>query len=420
MRILHVINRYWPAPGGAERHLQEYAERQAADGHDVTVLTTNAFDLAYFWDGRKQAIARASERHNGVRIERFPIIHLPPNGLGFRIARRLLGELDRYGAPTGVLRRISRFAPFVPGITSALKESAGRWDAVHGMNIAIESILWPALAHARAAGVQFLLTPLLHLGESPKSPVRRYYTMRHQTALARRADVVLTQTPTEASYYASRGVRAQNMIQAGAGVNPPDAIGGDAEQFRREHSINGPIVFSLGAMAFDKGTAHLVQAMEILWRAGENATLVLAGPQMDEFQSFMAAQSSIVRARTQVLGYIDDQTKRDLLAAGDVFVLASRTDSFGIVFLEAWLNGCPVIGADAGGIPDIVQNGDGGIIVPFADPPALARAVDVLLRDRALAARMAENGARRTQERYTWSSVYQRVEAAFQRGPRRE
>ena len=419
MRILHVINRYWPAPGGAERHLQEYAERQAADGHDVTVLTTNALDLAYFWDARKKSISRTSDRHNGVRIERFPIIHLSPNGLGFRVARRLLGELDRLNAPISILRRLSRYAPFVPGLSGGLEESAGRWDAVHGMNIAIESILWPALVHARVARVPFLLTPLLHLGESSKSAVRRYYTMRHQTDLARRADIVLTQTPTEARFYASQGVQSDQMVQAGAGINPDEAIGGDPERFRRTHGIDGPIVFSLGAMAYDKGTYHLVQAMERLWHNGVRATLILAGPQMDEFTAFMTTQSAFVRARTRVLGYIDDRTKRDLLAAGDVFVLASRTDSFGIVFLEAWLNGCPVIAADAGGVPDIVQHDVGGLIVPFADPPALARAIDLLLHDRPLAARLAQNGAMRTKQRYTWSSVYLRVAAAFQQGARK-
>lgn len=416
MRILHVINRYWPSPGGAERHIQEYAERQVAEGHEVTIFTTNALDLAYFWDNRKASVSRLSERHNGVRIERFPIVHLPPNGLGFRVARRLLGELDRLRAPISILRRLSKFAPYVPALNGALRETPGRWDIVHGMNIAIESVLWPALVHARVARVPFLLTPLLHLGESPRSVVRRYYTMRHQTDMARRADIVLTQTPTEARFLGRQGVRSDRMAQAGPGVNLAETAGGDAERFRNAHSIRSPIVVSMGAMAYDKGTHHLVQAMELLWESGVNATLVLAGPLMDEFTAFMTTRSDSVRTRTRVLGYVDDQTKRDFLAAADVFVLASRTDSFGIVFLEAWLNGCPVIAADAGGVPDVVQHGECGLIVPFADPTALSKAIKLLLTDPALASRLAENGARRTIERYTWDSVYQRVAVAFQQG----
>src|SRR5690349_1515899 len=120
MRILHVIDRYWPAPGGAERHLQEYAERQARDGHEVTVFTTDAHDLEYFWDRRKRRVERQRDRHNGVRVERFPVHHLPPGTLGFRIARRLLGELDRAPLTTPLLRRLCLAAPSTPEMRLAL------------------------------------------------------------------------------------------------------------------------------------------------------------------------------------------------------------------------------------------------------------------------------------------------------------
>ena len=49
MRILNLIQRYYPAHGGAERHLQEIAQRQAAAGHAVTVLTTDALHFELFW-----------------------------------------------------------------------------------------------------------------------------------------------------------------------------------------------------------------------------------------------------------------------------------------------------------------------------------------------------------------------------------
>src|SRR3712207_7592070 len=54
------------------------------------------------------------------------------------------------------------------------------------------------------------------------------------------------------------------------------------------------------------------------------------------------------------------EDKRDLNAAGQVFCMPSRTDSFGIVYLEAWLNGVPVIGANAGGVPEVISDGVDG------------------------------------------------------------
>jgi glycosyltransferase involved in cell wall biosynthesis len=419
VRILHVIDRYWPAPGGAERHLQEYAERQARDGHEVAVFTTDALDLEYFWDRGKRRVGRDRDRHNGVRIERFPVRHLPPGQLGFRVARRLLGELDRAPLTAPLLRRLCRLAPSTPELRLALWESAGRFDVVHGMNIAFESLLWPAWHHARAAGVPFLISPLTHLGESERSLVRRYYTMKHQIELIRRADVVFTQTPTEVAYLKSRGVDPARMVVAGAGVNPAELGGGDADRFRARHGLDGPIVFSVGAMARDKGSDHLVEAMERLWARGVEATLVMAGASMEPFRQFLAGRPARTRARTLVLGYVDEATKRDLFAAGDVFAQPSRTDSFGIVYLEAWLQGAPVVAAAAGGVPDVVGHERGGLVIPFGDVEAIANAIARLLRDREEAARMAAWGAEQARGRYTWDHVYARVRPAFERGARR-
>ncbi|MFN8515884.1 MAG: glycosyltransferase [Chloroflexia bacterium] len=59
-----------------------------------------------------------------------------------------------------------------------------------------------------------------------------------------------------------------------------------------------------------------------------------------------------------------------MLAAASIFALPSRTDSFGITFLEAWCNGVPVIGARAGSIPDVIDDGEDELLVPFGDVPA--------------------------------------------------
>jgi glycosyltransferase involved in cell wall biosynthesis len=196
-------------------------------------------------------------------------------------------------------------------------------------------------------------------------------------------------------------------------------VGGDAGRLRQRLGLVGPIVCAIGAMHHDKGTPHLVEAMERLWHRGSDATLVLAGPSMDSFSAFMAGRSEATRERTRVLGYVSDEEKRDLLAAADVFAMPSRTDSFGIAFLEAWLNGCPVIAAAAGGVPDVVEHNLGGLIVPFGGIDELASAIQLLLTDRALAARLADHGARQTRAHHTWDDVYDRVRPWFSKSGKR-
>lgn len=73
MKVLHVIQRYYPYIGGAEQVFFEIGARLARDGESVTVYTTNAWDLERFWRADKRAIQLENETLDRVYIQRFPI-----------------------------------------------------------------------------------------------------------------------------------------------------------------------------------------------------------------------------------------------------------------------------------------------------------------------------------------------------------
>ena len=174
---------------------------------------------------------------------------------------------------------------------------------------------------------------------------------------------------------------------------------------RSAFDLRGPIVYFSGTAAADKGTYDLVAAMRRLWAEGSDATLVLTGPMLSDVRTFFAALPDADRARIRPLGFVSKQTQADILAAADVLALPSRTDSFGIVFLDAWANGIPVIGANAGGIPGVVSDGVDGLLVPFGDVAALAGALRLLLNDPALRRRMGEAGREKVLAHYTWETI---------------
>jgi glycosyltransferase involved in cell wall biosynthesis len=309
------------------------------------------------------------------------------------------------------LRRAGRLSPWVPGLDRALRREAARYDLVHTANIALEAPILAAADYCRRRDVPLVVTPFVHLGEDHDRRVRKYYTMRHQLAVLRRADAVVAQTEREWRFLAARGVPEARLHLIGAGVDPAALAGGDGAAFRARHRIAGPIVAQLGTTAFDKGTPHVVEALRALWRRGVEATLVIAGPTMDHFLAYFDALPEVDRARCRLLGFISPEEKRDLLAATTVLAHPTRTDTFGIVYLEAWCYGVPVIGARAGGVPDVIDDGGNGLLVPFAAVPALADAIRRLLDDPALAAELGARGRAKVLERYTWD----RVAAAFAR-----
>jgi glycosyltransferase involved in cell wall biosynthesis len=153
--------------------------------------------------------------------------------------------------------------------------------------------------------------------------------------------------------------------------------------------------------------------MKKLWARGCTADLVLAGPTMTHFTNFIRAQPREVQNRVHLLGFVPDAEKKDLLAAGDVFALPSRTDSFGIVYLEAWLYNKPVVGAHAGGVPEVIADGRDGFLVKFGDTDALAARIEQLLADRALAESFGRAGHAKVLASLTWDAVYARVRGVY-------
>jgi glycosyltransferase involved in cell wall biosynthesis len=416
LRILHVVQRYWPYTGGSERHLQEISERLVREGHEVVVYTSDAWDLELFWNRDKARVQAREEAHSGVRIRRFPVKHLPGPPLAFPAVRRLTLEASRLPfVDVSLLFRLSHLAPRVPSLVRELETTGERFDVVHAMNICFEGLGVAAQRYARRHNAGFMCTPLTHLGEPGDDSVRRYYTMRHQSWLERESDAVLAQTLLERRHLLGQGVQESKITVVGVGVNPADVAGGCGERFRQSYSVTEPIVAFIGATAFDKGTHHLVEAMRRLWRRGAGATLVIAGPTMDQFTSYYDTLSAGEKRRCRLLGFIPEQDKRDLLDAASLLAMPSRTDSFGIVYLEAWLYGKPVIGADAGGVPDVISDGQDGYLVPFGGVTELEARISDLLADEAHAAAMGERGRQKVLDRYTWDRLYPRVQEVYER-----
>jgi glycosyltransferase involved in cell wall biosynthesis len=292
----------------------------------------------------------------------------------------------------------------------------GAFDLVHTTNIPFESLILAAATYAERVGIPHVITPFTHLGEPGDRGISRYYSMRHQLDLEKRASCVIVQTRLERDFLSRLGIPLRKMERVGVGVNPYEVVGGNGERFRRKYGVDGPIVYYVGAAAHDKGTTHTIEAMRRLWARGVDATFLMAGSTMlDKFKRHYDSLPEEVRARCRWLGFISDEDKRDLHAAAQVFCMPSRTDSFGIVYLEAWLNRVPVIGARAGGVPEIISDGIDGYLVDFGDVPALANRLQILLERPDHAAALGERGRLKTLAEHTCDHNISRIAAIYGR-----
>ena len=171
------------------------------------------------------------------------------------------------------------------------------------------------------------------------------------------------------------------------------------------------IVTCVARKTREKGLEGLMQAVGMLRERGRDLVLVLAGPPVEGFDSLVARLPDVARRSVLDLGVVTDAERAQLLAGADLFAMPSRYEAFGIVFLEAWQAGLPVIGGDAGAQPEVI--GHGGRTVPFGDVVAIADAIVFYLDSPEEARRAVEWGRRALATRHRWDRVVESVEACY-------
>ncbi|MEW5988674.1 MAG: glycosyltransferase family 4 protein, partial [Chloroflexota bacterium] len=414
-KLLFVTPAFPPVPGGGEYYAHALATHLADRGHSITVVTSAARLESDFWQRSPAPPLPRQEERGGIHIVRCPLRPLPGGRwtlLAWRKAMVLLAALP--GERPALLAWMARFVPALLGLDERLAALPGGHELVHGFNLSWEGAMMAAWRFARARRLPFVVTPFAHLGTGPADRVALNNRMDHQRQLLRDADATLTLTSVEKEGLVRWGAPAGRVEVVGSGLKPVPMVAADPEHWRR-YGLVDPLVLFIGRVSFDKGAIHAAQAVMALRARGRPVCLALVGQIAPEFARFYRSLSAVDREYVRPLGLVSEHDKQTLLCQCVTLVLPSRTDSFGIVLLEAWAHGKPVIGARAGGIPGVVSEGEDGLLVDFGDVAALAAAVDHLLTDPALCERMGQKGQSKTAAHYTWERVTEQVLTIYQR-----
>lgn len=143
--------------------------------------------------------------------------------------------------------------------------------------------------------------------------------------------------------------------------------------------------------------------------------LLIVGDGADRASLEKLADSLNISSVTEFVGAVPHDSVPDYLNRLDIYVAASRLDSesFGVAVLEASACALPVIVSDVGGLPEVVEEGATGIIVPREDPYALAKGIEKLIMDKELRKKMGEAGRRRVIDNYTWEDSSSKMESLY-------
>jgi glycosyltransferase involved in cell wall biosynthesis len=346
LRIVYLANSTWPRIRGAGKLLLRMIERGLLEGHDVTVLAPAASAI--------HAACRA------INARSVPVqFSLSPSRMS--------------------------------GLRAALRES--RPEIVHGMSIFPVAFV----RRLRLLPVDGSVRYFAYVSTDPTSslPVaaarfrRPLLFMRNAVSRAEapRLDALFVASDTIARRLPEAGIRGRVVVIPGA-VDPE----------RLEAAARLPLDLPperprIGYAAFLerlKGIDDLIVAFARIATEYPTAVLLLAGDGPEEQHLRQLTAELGVAERVRFLGHLEQIAP--LLAALDLFVSPSRTEALGMSILEAMAMGVPCVCTDAGGVSDVICDGESGLVVSAGDPDALAVAMCRVLGDASLAARLAQNG----------------------------
>ncbi|HYN57754.1 MAG TPA: glycosyltransferase family 4 protein [Motilibacterales bacterium] len=362
MRILHLTWEYPPVMyGGLGRHVHALANAQAANGHDVVVITQAP---------NSAAPARVPWGSTGpVRVLRAtidPSTHDPRDLLAH--VAEMECEFTGHG--------IALFADWQPDVIHAHD-----WMVAHA-----------AVALRDRSGAP--LTATIHATEAGRN--RGWVTTDLSTAihaiewwLANTADAVIACSRTMRREVETLfGLESAHVVANGIALADWKRPEFETARISAENADAHPLLAYTGRVEWEKGLQTLVSAMPALRRAHPGIRLLVAGrgSYLDDVQR--QAANLGLDGSVRFLGWVSEEDLRAIVAAADVAIAPSLYEPFGLVALEAAAMGTPLVVSNAGGLAEFAEDGARALTFTPGDAASLEGAVNATLADpRATAAR---------------------------------
>jgi glycosyltransferase involved in cell wall biosynthesis len=370
------------AVGGVAAHVTELAAALARRGHEIHVFTRRAFGQA---------------GHDWTDDVHYHRCTYPPH--------------------TDFVEDINNMCRSFVDRLFEVEDLVGRFDIIHAHDwLAANAMIWIK----QGRGHKCLLT--IHSTEYGRCgnafPMGRSERIRYQeragTYWADRVIAVSQATKDEITWMYEVPQWKTSVVYNGVSPQRFDQPT-DARADKRRHDIGplDPTILFCGRLSWQKGPDILVEAIPPILRRHPSSHFVFAGEgDMRDALESRVRQLGVAHA-VRFLGYRNGDELVRLYKLADVVCMPSRNEPFGIVVLEAWSAGKPVLASQNGGPAEYVRHGVNGLkIYPCCE--SVVWGVDRMFSDLGRARRMGRNGRKTVQERFTWDTITEQMLAIYQ------
>lgn len=371
MRVLMISDVYFPRVTGVSTSIQTFAREFGAKGHEVTLIAPDYGSSAY-----------DSKVNESFEIIRIPSSYLP------------IDPEDRILQPFRIRR-----------LTDALK--GRRFDLVH--------IQTPFIAHYSGLGLaKRLELPVVESYHTffeqylhhyvPWVPARwmRGAARHFSTGQCNGVDAIVV--PSQAMLDVLRDYGIQTPAEViPTGIDLDQFSQGDGQRFRARHAIppERPVLVLVSRLAFEKNIDFILRALVRIKAEVPDVLLVIAGEGPAQRDLERLVEQLGLSDNTRFLGYLNrDGSLEDCYRAGAAFLFASRTETQGLVLLEAMALGVPVVSTAVMGTKEVLGDGQGALIAEEDEADFAGKAVR-LLKEPALRKRLAREAV---EHAHDWSA----------------
>jgi len=355
VKIAVFTDSYQPYVSGVVRSIDTFGAELLELGHEVYIFGPRYYHQA-------SGPAARPERPPALRVFRFWSIPLPTYR-GFTVPVPISMQAEALLAELGI-DIIHTHTPFMMGVMAAVLARRRRIPLVF-----THHTMYHEYVHY-VPGVRTVLRQLI---------------LRYVGTYCKRCDLVIAPTPEIGDFIVETyGLEGKPVQVIPTGIPVDDYRQGDRRWLREQLNIgpDAPVLIFVGRLAREKNVGFLLEALQHVRATMDNVHLVLVGDGPDRPRLERLAREMGIGQWVHFTGTYSREQVVQALHGADLFVIASTTETQGLATLEAMAAGLPVVGVDAPGTHDMVQNGVQGLL-RREDPTEFAQAVLSLLEDPA-------------------------------------
>ena len=420
MKILLFPTRFYPAISGGDFYLQRLGKeflkmnkRNADDKQNqLFFLTTDALDFGALHGNGKIILEnhRYYEKFENLLIKRFKLSQnnqqIESNQDSIDLQDLCLKYLEISHDVSEVLIKNGGILPDLNNLL-LLKQFEEiipfKPDIIHCSYLPYSNLLYSLLI-AQYYEIPSIVTPFLH-----DSNVR--YKNQNIFKILSKFDRINACTNHEKKLYITNGIEERKISVLPMGVDLKRFQKDCRSDFLKFNSINSPIMLFCGHKNYEKGALTVLKTIPLIIDEYPNISFIFIGSPTKAFNYKLTnikkryPSLQLINISPDNLSGVFDPKKIGAFQMADIFCMPSRSDAYGIVYLEAWACKKPVIGIDNGSMREVIENGKDGLLVKFDDVEDLKEAIINLLKNPKKREEMGKRGFLKVSNFNNWNKI---------------